>query len=85
MNRYRILSAAAVVVLGVIYAVVGTPSLPYVLPLMCLCFLAICIFSIWEARKTGLRGFSAVLPALASGLAALTAAFGTLVFFLQRR
>jgi len=83
MTKYRIFSliaAALAVGVGFVYLLFGETSLSFVLPLLALCFWLITLFSYWEARKAGVRGFFAWLPALAMGLAAAAATFGALAF-----
>lgn len=84
MNRYRImtLAAACVAVLaGLAYRMWGAVSLSAVLPVMCASFFAIALILYREARAAKLRGFIALLPALAAMLVAVFAAVGTVVYF----
>ena len=84
MNRYRImtLAAACVAVLaGISYRVWGEASLAVVLPVMSLAFWAIVVHSYREAHAAKLRGFIALLPALAAMLVAVFATVGTVVSF----
>ena len=84
MNRYRImtLAAACVAVLaGISYRVWGEASLAVVLPVMSLAFWAIVVLSYREAHAAKLRGFIALLPALAAMLVAVFATVGTVVSF----
>ena len=84
MNRYRVmtLAAACVAVLaGLAYRAWGAASLSVVLPVMSLAFWAIAVISYREARAAKLRGFIALLPALAAILVALFATIGTVVYF----
>ena len=85
MNRYRImtLAAACVAVLaGLAYRAWGVASLSVVLPVMSLAFWAIAVISCWEARAAKLRGFIALLPALAAMLVAAFATVGMIVYFM---
>ena len=84
MNRYRImtLAAACVAVLaGLAYRTWGAASLSVVLPVMSLAFWAIVVLSYREAHAAKLRGFIALLPALAAMLVAVFATVGTVVYF----
>ena len=84
MNRYRImtLAAACVAVLaGLAYRRWGTASLAVVLPVMSLSFWAIAVILYRESRAAKLRGFIALLPALAAMLVAVFATVGTVVYF----
>ena len=84
MNRYRImtLAAACVAVLaGLAYRAWGAASLSVVLPVMSLAFWAIAVISYREASAAKLRGFIALLPALAAMLVAAFATVGMIVYF----
>ena len=84
MNRYRIMTLAAAgiaVLAGIAYRTWGAASLPIVLPAMCVAFFAIAVISYREARAAKIRGFIALLPALAAILVALFATIGTVVYF----
>lgn len=84
MNRYRIMTLAAAgiaVLAGIAYRTWGAASLPIVLPVMCVAFFAIAVISYREARAAKLRGFIALLPALAAMLVAVFATVGTIVYF----
>ena len=84
MNRYRIMTVAAAcvaVLAGLAYRTWGEASLSFVLPVMSLAFWAIAVISYREARAAKLRGFIALLPALAAILVALFATIGTVVYF----
>ena len=85
MNRYRImtLAAACVAVLaGLAYRAWGSASLSVVLPVMSLAFWAIAVISYREAHAAKLRGFIALLPALAAMLVAVFATVGMIVYFM---
>ena len=85
MNRYRImtLAAACVAVLaGLAYRAWGESSLSVVLPVMSLAFWAIAVIFYREARAAKLRGFIALLPALAAMLVAVFATVGMIVYFM---
>ena len=66
---------------GIAYRVWGEASLAVVLPVMCAAFFAIAVISYREARAAKLRGFIALLPALAAMLVAVFATVGTVVYF----
>ena len=86
MNRYRImiLAAACVAVLaGLAYRAWGAASLSVVLPVMSLAFWAIAVISYREAHAAKLRGFIALLPALAAMLVAVFATVGMIVYFME--
>ena len=85
MNRYRVmtLAAACVAVLaGLAYRAWGESSLSVVLPVMSLAFWAIAVISYREARAAKLRGFIALLPALAAMLVAVFSTVGMIVYFM---
>ena len=87
MKKYyplcRLLSAAAAAIAGFVYVLRGRDTLGVVLPVMCVCFAAICVFSLLESRAAGMRGIAAWLPVLAAALLTLLAVVGTAVFFLR--
>ena len=79
MNRYRIMTLAAAgtaVLAGIAYRLWGSASLAVVLPVMCASFWAIAVISYREARAAKLRGFIALLPAVAAILVAVFATVG---------
>ena len=85
MNRYRIMTVAAAcvaVLAGLAYRTWGGSSLAVVLPVMSLAFWAIAVISYREARAAKIRGFIALLPALAAMLVALFATVGMIVYFI---
>lgn len=85
MNRYRIMTVAAAcvaVLAGLAYRTWGESSLVVVLPVMSLAFWAIAVISYREARAAKIRGFIALLPALAAMLVALFATVGMSVYFI---
>lgn len=85
MNRYRIMTVAAAcvaVLAGLAYRTWGEASLSFVLPVMSLAFWAIAVISYREARAAKIRGFIALLPALAAMLVALFATVGMIVYFI---
>ena len=85
MNRYRIMTVAAAcvaVLAGLAYRTWGEASLSFVLPVMSLAFWAIAVISYREARAAKIRGFIALLPALAAMLVALFATVGMSVYFM---
>ena len=85
MNRYRIMTVAAAcvaVLAGLAYRTWGEASLSFVLPVMSLAFSAIAVISYREARAAKIRGFIALLPALAAMLVALFATVGMIVYFI---
>jgi hypothetical protein len=77
------LAAACVAVLaGLAYRAWGAASLSVVLPVMSLAFWAIAVISYREARAAKLRGFIALLHALAAMLVAAFATVGMIVYFM---
>ena len=85
MDRYRIgtlLLAAAAVGVGAVYLYFGTASLAVVLPVMSLCFTALCVLTWRGGKAAGAKGVTLVLPVLASALVAGVALFATAAYFL---
>lgn len=77
----RILFSAAAVLAGLCYLGFGEGTLAFVLPVMCVCFLAIAGVSFREAHAGGAVGWIALLPALAAGLVAAVALLAAAVYF----
>ena len=92
MNPTRIgtLCASAVAVAaGVVYLLAGKASLPFVLPVMTLCFGAIAFLRAREAKRCAVEGgflanLALYLPAVAAGAVAFFAAVGTVAWFAGR-
>ena len=67
MNKYKllgILSAALVIVFGVVYLKVGSSFLSPALIMISVSILAMGIFSLLESRSRGERGVAALIPAI---------------------
>lgn len=80
-NRMTSLLLACVAVCGgLVYLYVGSISLGWVLPGMCVCFGGIAVLSFRDAHASGMRGLAAALPAVAAGLMSLIAFAGWIVY-----
>lgn len=86
MNRFkltRLILAAAAVLGGSLYLVIGETMLGAALAILCLAFWGIAIVSLCESRAQGATGFIATLPAIAAMMVAVFASIGALAYLLQ--
>ncbi len=86
MSKFRIfalLCATVLVGAAAWYLTVGAASLPYVLPLLSLSLWGMTTAQFLEARTAGVRGVIALLPTIATGLAAVFTTLAMLSFYIS--
>ena len=77
----RLILAAAAVIAGALYLLIGEGATGAVLVVMCVCFIGIAVVTHREARASGAAGFAAMLPTVAAALVAVFALIGCAVYF----